>query len=86
VALATAWIGYPAPVTHAVAGTRASSLVGWLLIGLALWTVLVAAGRPLPAGRTAALQWAQASSLNNIRPWMQPVRAPWLDGAPALRE
>ena len=82
VALAVAWVGYPAPLTHPVAPVRAGALAGLLVaVGLA-WAGLGVAGRPLPGDRATAVQWARAGSFNNIRPWMAPMQPPWLDGAP----
>lgn len=81
VALAVAWIGYPPPLTHPVAPVRGRAFV--LLItscGLA-WAAFTLAGRPLPDHRAAAVQWGRAGSYNNIRAWMEPLRAPWLPPA-----
>ncbi len=86
VASATAWISYPAPLTHAVTGCRGSRLATCAVVGLALWSLFAAAGRPLAGDRAAALQWAAESSLNNIRPWMAPVQAPWLDRPASISE
>jgi hypothetical protein len=87
VALATAWLGYPPAVTHAVSGIRPRAGVALVGITLALAGAAMVVGRPLPGGRTAAVQWARDSSFNNIRPWMVPLRAPWLgpDRAPSSR-
>ncbi len=78
VALTVAWIGYPAPLTHAmttVTGRAFALLMAILLLG---WAGVWFAGRPLPDDRAAAVQWGRETSSNNIRPWMEPLLAPWL--------
>jgi len=79
VVLAVAWIGYPAPLTHPVKPVRASALAYLSLILVLAWSGFWIAGRPLPEGRVAAVQWGRESSYNNIHPWMEPLRAPWLE-------
>ena len=79
VGLAVAWIGYPAPPTHAIAAPGLRAAVALALAAAVGCGILWAAGRPLPDDRTAAVQWARDSATNNIRPWMAPWRAPWLD-------
>ena len=78
-ALVVAWVGYPAPLTHGVTGLRPRVFAILTVTVLAAWSILVVAGRPLPDHRTAAIQWAHDNPINNIRPWMEPWRAPWLD-------
>lgn len=85
VALAVAWVGYPAPLTHPVAPVRVGALLGLLAVAALAWAGLALAGRPLPGDRVAAVQWAGAGSFNNIRPWMAPVGPPWLDDPHANR-
>jgi hypothetical protein len=80
--LAVAWAGYPAPLTHAVARLRPISVVGLATAAALGWAACAAAGRPLPDGRAAALQWGASTSVNNLRDWMAPRRAPWLDPRP----
>jgi hypothetical protein len=78
VALLVAWIGYPAPLTHTVTPMTGRAF-GTLVAGLLLaWAVFWVAGRPLPDDRAAAVQWGRDKTSNNIRPWMEPVVAPWL--------
>lgn len=78
VVLMVAWIGYPAPLTHPVTPVAARAF-GLLAVSLVLaWAAFWTAGRPLPDDRAAAVQWGRAGSSNNIRPWMEPVMAPWL--------
>ena len=78
VVLVVAWIGYPAPLTHPVTPVAARAF-GLLAVSLVLaWAAFWTAGRPLPDDRAAAVQWGRAGSGNNIRPWMEPVMAPWL--------
>lgn len=77
--LAVAWIGYPPPVTHAVAPVGGWGLARLCVIVALVWGVFWIAGRPLPDDRSAAVQWAQDTSTNNIRPWMEPLRAPWVE-------
>jgi hypothetical protein len=81
-ALIVAWIGYPAPLNHPVASLRGGGLLQLVAFSMTLWIVLVLAGRPLPGDRAAALQWGHSSSFNNIRGWMDPLQAPWLDPPP----
>jgi len=77
--LAVAWIGYPAPLTHPVAPVGGWGLAS-LCVALALvWSAFWIAGRPLPENRSAAVLWGRDTSTNNIRPWMEPLRAPWLE-------
>jgi hypothetical protein len=87
VALLTAWFGFPPAATHAVSGIRPRAAVVLAVIALTFAGLAMAVGRPLPGGRTAAVQWARGSSFNNIRPWMVPLRAPWLGpvGTPSSR-
>lgn len=81
-AMVVAWFGYPAPMTHAVSGVRWNqTVVPAVALTLAL-ALIWFAGRPLPDNTTAALQWARSTSMNNIRGWMTPSRAPWLPDAP----
>ncbi len=78
VVLTVAWIGYPAPLTHRVTPVAARA-IGLAAVTVVLaWAVFWIAGRPLPDDRAAAVQWGRAGSSNNIRPWMEPVMAPWL--------
>ena len=39
-----------------------------------LWAAVLAAGRPLPGNRAAALLWGRPSATNTLRSWMEPVR------------
>jgi len=82
VVLAVSWIGYPPPLTHPVAPVRGRVFAHLITVGLLVCTAFWFAGRPLPGGRAAGLQWARAGSFNNIRPWMEPLRAPWLEPTP----
>ncbi|MCU0303130.1 MAG: hypothetical protein MUC56_03585 [Thermoanaerobaculales bacterium] len=76
--LVVAWVGYPAPLTHAVARLRPTSAVALAAAAAIGWAAGATAGRPLPDGRVAALQWGPSTSVNNIRDWMAPHRAPWI--------
>ncbi len=78
VVLAVAWIGYPAALTHAVTRVRGQVIAPLIAICVVTWAVFWVAGRPLPDGRAAAVQWGRTGSFNNIRPWMEPLQAPWL--------
>jgi hypothetical protein len=77
-ALAVAWIGYPAALTHPVEPVSRRVFVQLVVIAALAWAALWIAGRPLPEDRAAAVQWGRDGSFNNIRPWMEPLRAPWL--------
>lgn len=77
--LVVAWVGFPAPPTHAISRVRLRSVAILAVAAAAAWGAIFAAGRPLPDGRTAAVQWAHESVTDNIRDWMTPWRAPWLD-------
>jgi hypothetical protein len=80
VVVAVAWTGYPALLTHRVAPVQTSGVLRLLLVLAVAWAALWLAGRPLAAGqRAAAVQWAMAGSFNNVRPWMEPALAPWLE-------
>jgi hypothetical protein len=82
VVLMVAWIGYPAPLTHAVAPVRGRA-IGCLVVLLTLgWAAFWIAGRPLPDDRAAAFLWGSDKSTNNIRSWMEPHRALWLGARP----
>jgi hypothetical protein len=76
-----AWFGFPAPLTHPVAAVTPRALITLGAAALLAWTCGYATGRPLPDNRAAAVQWAREGSFNNIRDWMEPWRAPWLDPA-----
>jgi hypothetical protein len=77
--LAVAWIGYPAPLTHPVAAVGGRGLIALCGMLALAWGAFWIAGRPLPDHRAAAVQWGKDTSTNNIRTWMEPRRAPWLD-------
>lgn len=77
-ALAVPFVGYPAALTHPVAPVRGRAFTHLIILGVLAWFVFVVAGRPLPDDRAAAVQWGRDGSFNNIRPWMEPLRAPWL--------
>ena len=79
--LAVAWIGYPAPLTHPITAVRGRVFAHLLLLGTLVWIAFFFAGRPLADNRAAAIQWGREGSYNNIRPWMEPIRAPWLGSA-----
>jgi hypothetical protein len=79
VVLAVAWIGYPAPLTHPVEPVRARALALLSLTLVLAWAAFWISGRPLAEGRVAAVQWGGETSTNNIYPWMEPLRAPWLE-------
>lgn len=79
-AIMVAWLGYPAPPTHAVTPVSIRVCIPLVIAAVLAWAVFYASGRPLPEDRTAAVQWAHESSTNNIRSWMEPWRAPWLTG------
>lgn len=79
VILVVAWIGYPAPLTHPVTPPGGWSFLRLGAILAVVWVAFWAAGRPLPDDRAAAVQWGRETATNNIRPWMEPHRAPWLD-------
>jgi len=83
VALLVAWFGSPAPLTHPIAEVAPGGLVVLFTVGALAWACAFAAGRPLAEDRVAAIQWAREGSFNNIREWMEPWRAPWLDPGPA---
>jgi hypothetical protein len=78
VVLMVAWIGYPAPLTHTVAPVAARAFGVLVVLSVLGWGAFWIAGRPLPDDRAAAVQWGRAKSSNNIRPWMEPIMAPWL--------
>lgn len=80
-ALAVAWIGYPAPLTHPITAVRGRVFAHLLILGILTWGAFLATGRPLANNRAAAIQWAREGSYNNIRSWMEPIRAPWLEPA-----
>jgi hypothetical protein len=80
-ALVTAWVGFPAPLTHPVSGTRAATVFAFAGLAVVVWGALIVAGRPLSGDHRAAIQWGRETGTNNIRPWMAPLRAPWLDRA-----
>jgi hypothetical protein len=75
------WFGYPMPLTHAIAPVRSMAFAYVAALIVAVGLVMWFAGRPLPGNRTAAIQWASSGATNNIRAWMQPLPAPWLDDA-----
>lgn len=79
VAVVVAWFGYPAPLTHPVAAVSPRALVALCVLGVLTWAACYSTGRPLPDDRAAAVQWARDGSFNNIRDWMEPWRAPWLN-------
>jgi hypothetical protein len=81
-ALMVAWIGYPAPLNHPVTSVRGGTIASLVVVAAALWFFVALAGRPLGNDKAAALQWGHSSSFNNIRAWMEPLRAPWLDPPP----
>lgn len=78
-ALAVAWFGFPPPITHRVTPATwravAVAVAGAMLAAAVFWV----AGRPLPDDRAAAVQWGRAGSFNNVRQWMEPDLAPWLE-------
>lgn len=78
VALMVAWIGFPAPLTHAVAPITHRVFAPLVMVLLLGWGAFWIAGRPLPNDHAAAVQWGRDKSTNNIRPWMEPALAPWL--------
>ncbi len=82
VALMVAWFGYPAPLTHPITAVTPRAVVVIAALGLLAWAGIYATGRRLPGDRVAAIQWARDGSFNNIRDWMEPWRAPWLDERP----
>ncbi len=82
VVLAVSWIGYPAPMTHPIAPTRGRVFIHLITYGVLIWAAFWLAGRPLPEDRAGAVQWGRAGSYNNIRPWMEPLRAPWVPSTP----
>lgn len=79
VILAVAWVGYPAALTHPVTSVSGRALAQLGVILVLAWAAFWFAGRPLPEDRAAAIQWGYDQSTNNIRPWMEPLRAPWLE-------
>ena len=79
VVMAVAWVGYPKALTHPVATVENRVFVQLILFVVLAWTAIWIAGRPLPEDRVAAIQWARDGSYDNIRAWMEPLRAPWLD-------
>ncbi len=79
VVVAVAWIGYPAPLTHPVEPVRARALAQLSLMLVLVWAAFWIAGRPLAEDRVAAVQWGGETSTNNVYPWMEPLRAPWLE-------
>ena len=78
-ALGVAWFGFPAPLTHPVTAVTPRALITLGVAAVLVWACGFATGRPLPDDRVAAVQWARDGSFNNIRDWMEPWHAPWLD-------
>jgi hypothetical protein len=79
-AMMVAWLGYPAPPTHAVTQVAIRACVPLVIAAALAWAAFYAAGRPLPPNHAAAVQWSHESATNNIRDWMEPRLAPWLTG------
>jgi hypothetical protein len=77
--IAVAWFGFPAPLTHPVDAVTPRALLALGFAVAVVWACGWATGRPLPDNRASAVQWARDGSFNNIRDWMEPWRAPWLD-------
>jgi len=77
--LVVAWVGFPAPPTHTISPVSPRFGLCLVLAATVGWGAMATAGRPLADGQTAAVQWAHESATNNIRDWMAPWRAPWLD-------
>jgi len=82
VVLAVAWVGYPAPLTHPISPVRGWTIARLMTVLVLVWSAFWMAGRPLSEDRAAAVQWGRDGSYNNIRPWMEPLRAPWLKAPP----
>ena len=82
VVLAVSWIGYPAPLTHPIAPIRGRVFIHLITYCVLIWAAFWLAGRPLPEDRAAAVQWGCAGSYNNIRPWREPLQAPWVASTP----
>jgi hypothetical protein len=79
VGLLVAWFGFPPPPTHAMTPVRGWTPAALAIVLAAMLALLVAAGRPLPDDRYAAVQWLADTPTNNVREWMTPWPAPWID-------
>ena len=84
VVLVVAWIGYPSPLTHSISPIKGLTFAHLLVVLVLVWSAFWMAGRPLPEDRAAAVQWGRNGSYNNIRPWMELLRAPWLETQPKI--
>jgi hypothetical protein len=75
-ALGVAWKGYPSPFAHRLDGLDTGSWIRVVVGATLLLALVVAAGRPLSDGHRAGLTWSEPEAMNNVRPWIEPVRLP----------
>jgi hypothetical protein len=71
-----AWVGYPAPYPHRLAGLGWGAAVRLTIAAVALATLLWIVGRPLPDGGCSAVLWGKPGANNNIRTWIHPITVP----------
>lgn len=72
-ALILAWLRFPHPYVRPLAGLTGTG-VAWLATLVVASAVIVwTSGRPTADGKRVGLLWGQAFSLNNMRPWIEPV-------------
>ena len=71
--LVFAWFRYPAPFVHPLREPSPGDVVFVAAVAAVLAAFLWLGGRPLEGGRSAGLQWGNASALNNVRQWVDPI-------------
>lgn len=65
-----AWFRYPAPFVQPLRELSPRDVVVVAAVAAVLAVILWLGGRPLEGGRSAGLQWGNASAFNNVRPWI----------------
>ena len=71
--LVFAWFRYPAPFVHPLREPSPGDVVVVAAVAAVLAVLLWLGGRPLEGGRSAGIQWGNASAFNNVRPWIDPT-------------
>jgi hypothetical protein len=72
-ALSLAWLRFPHPYVRPLSGLTCVGVASLAALSVVSAGVVWTAGHPTADGKRVGVLWGQAFSLNNLRPWIDPV-------------
>ncbi len=72
-ALILAWLRFPQPYVRPLAGLTGAGVAWLTALAVTSAAIVWMCGHPTAGGKRVGLLWGEAFSLNNMRPWIEPV-------------